>query len=179
MLAQILLVTDRIAGVASHVHKRGVRVALVCAAVVPLVLTPGAGLAPRALEAQSLPNLAERDPVITTVGIAVPAFHPSRVLVRFRNGAPSAFLPGSPSASDFPGQRNLHLVQNPPGLSVAEVVRRYQANPNVLYAEPDYKVQIVTNPTDPDWSQQWDMVKISAPTAWSTQIDSHDVVVAI
>ena len=175
----VLFVTGRIARVAGHVNKRLVCVAFVCAAVVPLVLTPGAGLAPRALEAQSLPNLAERDPVITTVGITVPAFHPSRVLVRFRNGAPSDFLPGSPSVSDFPGQRNLHLVQNPPGLSVAEVMRRYQANPNVLYAEPDYIVRTDVTPNDKLWNQQWDMTKISAPTAWNTQTDSSNVVVAI
>jgi subtilisin family serine protease len=124
-------------------------------------------------------TFTERDPVITPVGLAGRAYHPSRVLVRFRNGARSDFLPGSPSAGDFPGQRNLHLVQNPPGLSVAEAVRRYRANPNVLYAEPDYVVRTVNTPTDPLWRQQWDMVKIVAPTAWNTQTDSGSVVVAV
>ena len=115
----------------------------------------------------------------TTVGAAGPTSHPSRVLVRFRSGARSDFLPGSPFASAFPGDGNLHLVQNPPGLSVADAVRRYQANPNVLYAEPDYMVQTTLIPTDPRWNQQWDMTKISAPAAWNTQTDSGTVVVAI
>jgi subtilisin family serine protease len=79
----------------------------------------------------------------------------------------------------FPGDRNLHLVNTPPGLSVSETVRRYQANPSVLYAEPDYVVQVDSVPTDPGWNQQWDMVKISAPTAWNTQTDSSSLVVAI
>jgi subtilisin family serine protease len=177
---RILLVTGRIIGLAAHLNTRRVRVALGCGVVVPCVLTIWAGLPPRALEAQSLPDAAVRTPVITTVGVAAPAaFHPSRVLVRFRNGAPNDFLPGSPSASDFPGQRNLHLVQNPPGLSVAEVVGRYQANPNVLYAEPDYIVQTDVTPNDKLWNQQWDMTKISAPLAWNTQTDASDVVVAV
>jgi subtilisin family serine protease len=107
------------------------------------------------------------------------AFHPSRVLVRFRDGSPRELLPGSPSARAFSGDPNLHLVENPPGISVADAVRRYQANPNVLYAEPDYLVYTTAIPTDPRWSGQWDMMKIAAPTAWNTQTDASNVVVAI
>src|SRR6266581_6252088 len=46
--------------------------------------------------------------------ISNPGYHPSRVLVRFRE-AP-AFLVGSGTARAFPGNRNLFLVANPPGL---------------------------------------------------------------
>jgi subtilisin family serine protease len=143
------------------------------------------GLALTALEAQApltqttISFDAQVAATADTLGAAGAAFHPSRVLVRFRNGAVSDFLPGSPSARGFPGDRNLHLVQNPPGISVAEAVARYRANPNVLYAEPDHVVQIVATPTDPLWSKQWDMTKISAPTAWNTQTDSSSVVVAV
>src|SRR2546425_1072684 len=112
---------------------------------------------------------------VTTVGLGAPAYHPSRVLVRFRNGAPVGFLPGSGPPRAFPGDSRLFLVPNPPGLSVAEVVRRYHANPNVVDAEPDYVQQTVATPTDPLWSQQWDMAKIAAPTAWDTQTNSSDV----
>jgi subtilisin family serine protease len=60
------------------------------------------------------------------------------------------------------------------------VVQRYRANPNVLYAEPDFVVRAVnTTPNDPYWNLQWDMTKISAPTAWDTQKFASDVVVAI
>ena len=62
---------------------------------------------------------------------------------------------------------------------MSETVRRYMANPNVLYAEPDYVVTLESTPTDPAWSQQWDMVKISAPTAWNTQTNSSSLVIAI
>jgi len=109
------------------------------------------------------------------------AFHPSRALVHFRPGAAADLLPGSPSARAFPGDRDLYLVQNPPGLSVGEVLRRYRANPNVLYAEPDYVVNaIAVTPNDARWAEQWDMVKIAAPDAWGApQTDAGDVIVAI
>ncbi len=92
-------------------------------------------------------------------------------------------LPGSRSVRSFPGDRDLYLVENPPDLSVHEVLRRYRANPNVLYAEPDYVVNAVDiTPGDPLWGQQWDMATIAAPTAWDrpySQTDASDVIVAI
>ena len=116
---------------------------------------------------------------VTTVGAGAPAYHPSRVLVRFRNGAPVGFLPGSGPPRAFPGDSRLFLVPNPPGLSVAEAVRRYHANPNVVNVEPDYVREAFVIPTDPLWSQQWDMAKIAAPTAWDTQTNSSDVYAVI
>jgi len=105
------------------------------------------------------------------------AYHSSRVLVRFR-GAPR-FLTGSGAARGFAGDRTLFLVANPPGMAVAEAVRRYRANPDVVYAEPDYLLHVINTPADPLWSQQWDMVRIAAPAAWDTQTNSGDVVVAV
>jgi subtilisin family serine protease len=118
---------------------------------------------------------------VLTVDDATPRYHPSRVLVRFRNGAAPSFLPGSPPALTFTGDRSLHRVGNPPGLSVAEVMRRYRGNPNVVYVEPDYEVRAIATPTDPRWSEQWDMVKISAPQAWDipSQTNASDIVVAV
>src|SRR5207249_11706750 len=117
--------------------------------------------------------------VATNVGVGAPAHHPSRVLVRFRNAAQTDFLPGSQPAGIFQGDPNLYLVENPPGLSVAAAVRRYRANPGVLYAEPDFVVRTLATPTDPLWSQQWDMTKVSCAQAWDTQTDSSDVIVAV
>ena len=112
-------------------------------------------------------------------GVGLP-YHPSRVLVRFRSGA-RAFLPGSGPARGFSGHADLFLVPTPPGLSVAETVQRYKGNPNVVYAEPDFEVRTLANPTnDPLWPQQWDMAKISAPAAWQQgQTSVGNVVVAI
>jgi subtilisin family serine protease len=145
-----------------------------------------AALAPATLDAQASHRVStsisidERGvPVASTVGTGSPAYHPSRALVHLRNGAPKDFLPGSGAARTFPGDPNLFLVENPPGLSVAEAVRHYRESPNVLYAEPDFVVEAVATPTDPLWNQQWDMAKISCPAAWDSQTDAGDVIVGI
>ena len=92
--------------------------------------------------------------------------NPSRVIVRFQNGP--SFLPDSKGNHDL-GDGATFVVGNPPGLSVADAVRNYRSDPNVVFVEPDYEVSTTTDATDPLWSQQWDMVKIAAPSAWNVQ----------
>jgi subtilisin family serine protease len=108
------------------------------------------------------------------------AYYPTRVLVRFKDREAPDFLAGSGSVRGFEGDRTLFVVENPPGLSVPEAVGQYAKRPNVLYAEPDFIVHSLdTLPSDPLWSQQWDMTKIAAPKAWDTQTDASDVVVGV
>src|SRR5437868_8826963 len=66
-------------------------------------------------------------------GTAGAAYDGSHILVQFGNGAPRDFLPGSGPVRSFPGNANLFRVDNPPGLSVADVVQRYRRNPNVAF----------------------------------------------
>jgi subtilisin family serine protease len=121
--------------------------------------------------------------LVTTRSVVAPVslqpHHPSRVLVRFRAG--TSFLPRSGSSRGFAAHKGLYLVDNPPGLSVEEVVRRYHSDPNVLYAEPDFTVRTTAVPNDPAFTTnlQYDMTKIAAPLAWDTQTDAADVVVAV
>ncbi|HEU4403208.1 MAG TPA: S8 family serine peptidase [Candidatus Polarisedimenticolia bacterium] len=59
-------------------------------------------------------------------------------------------------------------------------MKRYQADPDVVYAEPDYVVHTTaTIPNDPLFASQYDMTKISSTLAWDTQTNAGDVVVAI
>jgi subtilisin family serine protease/spore germination cell wall hydrolase CwlJ-like protein len=117
-----------------------------------------------------------RGPASSTVKIS---HHPSRLIVRFRPGKAAALLPGSPGARALAHQPGLFLVQVPPGMTVEEAAGRYAKRPDVLYAEPDSIVSANTDPNDPRWSEQWDMVKIAAPAAWISQTNSSDVVVAV
>jgi subtilisin family serine protease len=132
---------------------------------------------------QTVANVDAQGILTATGAGAAPASHPTQVLVHVRPGSVADFLPGTPTARAFPGDQDLYLVSNPPGLSTAEVLRQYRANPNVLYAEPDYLLQAVdVTPNDPRWGEQWDMVKIAAPAAWGAtppQTDAGDVVVVV
>src|SRR5262245_21193941 len=86
-------------------------------------------------------------------------FHPGRVLVRFK------------------GDHKPHVIPTPNPMAA---IARYRHDDSVLYAEPDYVVNVdATTPTDPLWAQQWDMAKISAPQAWDMQSNAADVIVAV
>ena len=134
--------------------------------------------APRGASTSVVENAGMARATITVDGPGR-AFHPSRVLVRFRGGARRDVLPGSGSARALSRDGNLQVVETPLQVSVAEAVRGYRANPNVLYAEPDLVVSVLAAPSDPLWAQQWDMTKISAPAAWDTQTNAGDAVVAV
>ncbi|MEN9726406.1 MAG: hypothetical protein RL434_772 [Pseudomonadota bacterium] len=104
---------------------------------------------------------------------------PSHVLVSFR-GRPAS-LPGSGAMRALGAAGDVHRIQNPPGLSVEQVLERYRRDPNVLYAEPDYVVRANQVPDDPAWlaGEQQNLEVISAPAAWSLQAEQSSVVVAI
>ena len=111
--------------------------------------------------------------------VAARGYDPQKTLVQFKNGVTPRFLPGSGAVRSFPGNARLFLVTNPPGLAVADAVRSYKADSSVDFAEPDYTVSTSAIPTDPLWAQQWDMAKIKADVAWTTQTDASDVIVAV
>jgi subtilisin family serine protease/uncharacterized protein with FMN-binding domain len=132
---------------------------------------------PASAFSQESAPLAARPQEIISTQTAVTTQVPSRVIVRFRDKA--SFLPDTANYHAL-GAPGLFVADLPPGLSVTETVHRYQANPNVDYAEPDFIVKLLdTTPNDPLWSQQWDMAKISAPAAWSTNTSAADVIVAV
>lgn len=104
---------------------------------------------------------------------------PDRLLVKLRPGHAGPFQREVQEARALHGAPELFLVPVPKGLSVREAVRRYAKRPDVLYAEPDAIATLDTVPGDSRWSEQWDMIKISAPAAWDIQTDSSDQVVAV
>jgi serine protease len=69
------------------------------------------------------------------------------------------------------GTRVLRLQQRRPVTELARLARELQASDaNIEYAEPDLVMQAQVVPTDPGWSEQWDMSDptggIRAPAAW-------------
>ena len=72
---------------------------------------------------------------------------------------------------------------------IKKIVKEYKDDPNIEYAEPNYKMEKQTVPSDPyfsssgSWGQPyddlWGLKKIEASDAWDTTTGSSDITVAI
>lgn len=78
----------------------------------------------------------------------------------------------------------LSVVELPRGLSVENAIAALRRRSDVVYAEPNYRLYLASNPpNDPNFSQLWGLHDasdndIDAPEAWDIATDS-DVVVAV
>ncbi len=59
----------------------------------------------------------------------------------------------------------VQVVRVPPG-QLQEALEVYNRMPGVVYAEPNYRVEILGAPDDPLFSKQWNLEAIRAPEAW-------------
>jgi subtilisin family serine protease len=125
-----------------------------------------------------------------------PKYKPGEVLVRFRPGVPKQTIDrahavlGAQVARGWASVEGLQLVRLPAGLKLREAIRNYRANPNVLYAEPNYIVHALGIPNDPMFPQMWNLhntgqdggtvgADIHATQAWGLSTGSSSVVVAV
>jgi adhesin/invasin len=78
-----------------------------------------------------------------------------------------------------------HVLRLPARMPVAEVERiaaRLSALPEVAYAEPDYIMQPMLVPNDPQYSNQWHYYEaygINLPQAWDISTGNPNIVVAV
>jgi subtilisin family serine protease len=106
----------------------------------------------------------------------------ARLLVRWKDGSIRAQTVGAKTYKHLP---NLELISVPDGQTLKQTINDYQNNPNVAYAEPDYRVQHwAITPNDPDFSELWGLhnesdTDINAPEAWDITLGSAEVVVAV
>jgi len=79
--------------------------------------------------------------------------------------------------------QNTYKVQLPEGEAVTDTVRSLERLSAVDYAEPNYKVQTMSDfegvPNDKHYDELWGLEAINAPEAWETTTGSEDVVLAI
>lgn len=85
---------------------------------------------------------------------------------------------GMKKMKEFSSLRMQHL-KLPEGLTVDTAVNLLRNDPDVEYAEPNYKYTPQTIPNDPIYSQLWGMTKINASAAWDKTTGNSDVVVAV
>ncbi|MHB0961158.1 MAG: S8 family serine peptidase [Pirellulaceae bacterium] len=128
---------------------------------------------------------------------ASPGYAEDRILVRFADAAESSasriaseIVRGASVDREFqivPGLRQVHL---PNGLTVEAALQAYRHNPQVLYAEPDYRLHVSYIPNDPRFDELWGMnnvgqtsgtidADIDAAEAWEVSTGSGRTVVAV
>lgn len=130
-----------------------------------------------------------------------PAYHPARILVQPRpEGARGGLIPlrsrgvqhrvrlrGLMADADGP-----HVMDLPPGIIVPEAIDQLRRSGQVLYAEPDHRIQAARTPDDPFYTskQQWGLnqtglpagtpdADIDAPEGWDHMTGAESVVVAV
>ena len=59
------------------------------------------------------------------------------------------------------------------------MAQRLMASGAVAWAEPDYEVQALATPNDPDYSQQWWLPDVHAPGAWDITTGRSNIIVAV
>jgi len=122
------------------------------------------------------------------VPVTAAPYRPDRILVQPKSAAALAPLAElharlhSQVLRTFPGIHHLQVLSVPAGVSVPDLIARYQQSGWVAFAEPDYLGQLYdTTPNDPYFTsgKLWGLAAISAPAAWDVITAATNVVVAV
>jgi thermitase len=122
-------------------------------------------------------------------------FAEDRIIVTLEEGATQADLVSLNQRNDAHTEENLprsdvNVVDLPRDLAVGEAVRRYEASPDVEYAEPDYLLQPAASPNDPYFSRLYGLnntgqtggaldADVDAREAWDASTGAPGTVVAV
>ncbi len=111
----------------------------------------------------------------------VPRYKEGELLVRFKDSAKAtkSLVAHKSDRLRYYSRLKLNHVRLADGVSVKEALESYRNDPNVLYAEPNYRLKKAAIPSDTQYSSQWNLPLISAPAAWDRFTGSQNVVVAV
>ncbi|MBU0599507.1 S8 family serine peptidase [bacterium] len=80
----------------------------------------------------------------------------------------------------LPDLSTIYLLKFPEEINVFEVIKTYQEDIHVEYAEPNYIHRIFEEiPNDSNYGQQWYLPKINAPAGWEVEKGRDTVLIAI
>ncbi|MFE9622306.1 S8 family serine peptidase [Streptomyces sp. NPDC006527] len=163
-----------------------VRRKLISAAAVSAALLTAASTASVAVAQDGAPQAAAVPAAQTEAAPGTPA---ERLIVGYRSGATEATsntaaeadatAKGKAAGEDLDFQRRLgtgaalvDLGEDLTKADVADVVARYQADPQVAYVVPDRLNTPKADPNDTEYAKQWDLFEATAgmnvPGAWNT-----------
>jgi subtilisin family serine protease len=125
-------------------------------------------------------------------------YHPSRILIQPRNGSGLRRLEefhaglGAQVLRRFPRMSNIQVVRVGGNITVQEWITIYMRSGLVEFAEPDFLLQLASEPNDPRYldGSLWHLhntgqnfgvadADIDGPEAWATLHDAGNIIVAI
>jgi subtilisin family serine protease len=65
------------------------------------------------------------------------------------------------------------------GQDVMALVRRYENDPSVVYAHPNYLLELTAVPNDPRYAEQWAHQRIGSESGWDRSTGSSETVIAV
>ena len=71
------------------------------------------------------------------------------------------------------------LLQLPQGESVEAAVQRLERDPRVAYAEPNYLLELLGTPNDPELEDEWNVLEFGLPEAWELETGTGEVVISV
>lgn len=105
-----------------------------------------------------------------TATLNTPAYRPGELIVCYKDDAAGVKSLAARKASSVHrfSRIKARQVKLDAQTDVDEALQQFRADPNVLYAEPNYIVRKAGIPNDPRFSEQWNLNQISAPAAWNS-----------
>ncbi len=106
------------------------------------------------------------------------------VIVKFKSTASDSAIMSTLDAADSDVLNTLEaygltIAEVPAGETVESFIGDLEALPNVEYAEPNYVYKVAETVSDPRFSEQWYLNKISVPSAWNLTMGLPDIKVAV
>jgi thermitase len=113
---------------------------------------------------------------------AVAEYKAGELLVKFKAGVSSGRVQERLAVNDAALVRELdgsavQVWAVPEGQELA-LARRLSTDPNVAFAQPNYRYQALTVPDDPGYSRQWTHSLLGSPEAWEITTGSAAVTIA-
>ncbi len=130
---------------------------------------------------------------VPAVSFGAPPYVSGQIIIKYKNGTQASERVslrntlGGPRLKDLP-IINGELVKVKPAFSVEQALAVAKANPNVVYAEPDFiwkaddikpspLVDLI--PNDPRYNELYGMAKISAPSAWDVYTGDPNLLIGV
>lgn len=119
----------------------------------------------------------------STALVAVGEFAPGEVLVQWRADVPRA------EVQSLLASERIELLETITSLRVDRLrvpvgqelalIARLNADPRVVYAEPNYLARAAGVPNDPGYQQQWNLERVAAAAAWDATTGDPGLTVAV